>query len=295
MSNLLQTLVADDFGYKHEGSHWGRAIAHSSLVINESTQRWHWNSEGTYGGVIDYLVKVRGMSQMDAERLSRGTSPHIQLSAGKDSAPVTQYDKLVDLLWSAGKNHRDYWYKRLLTDSTIDRFRLGYYEGWYTVPIYFNSRFLNFQIRRDEPEKTITQWYKGVDKVVFNSDILRLVSTLYLTEGTVDSILLQQYGIPSAAINGVGWEQRWFHLFSNIDTIFYIADNDRAGMEAAKRVCNGLGVYRVKVVTLGRSNKYDTVDFFRDGGRLDDFLNICNTKSKYLFEMEINVKNRFRH
>ncbi len=69
--------------------------------------------------------------------------------------PSVPYEKLVEILWREGKNEREYWYKRTLKDTTIDRWRLGYFDGWYLIPLYLDGIFINFQCRRDEPEKRI--------------------------------------------------------------------------------------------------------------------------------------------
>ena len=69
MSTILQDLVAEDFGYKKEGSSWGRAEKHSSLVVNEDEQKWYWNSENKGGDVMAYLTLVRGYDKRRAEEV----------------------------------------------------------------------------------------------------------------------------------------------------------------------------------------------------------------------------------
>ncbi len=295
MSGLLQQLVSEDYGYENSSGIWGRSQQHDSLVVNEENQTWFWNSRGIKGDVIDYLVLVRGLSKAKAREYARSV-----MSGGTDKEPnaVYPYEKLIEVMWEAGKTNRDYWYKRHLRDDTIDRYRLGFYQGWYLIPIYHGSNFLNFQIRRDEPDKKIGKWYKQMLPVLFNDGILPFTKKIYITEGTVDAILLNQEGLPAVSQMGTNtWQVEWFEKFANIPEIIYIEDNDEAGRFASKAIANCLGLDRVKIVTWdGKPEKYDTVDFFREGGNIENLKNYIAENSKYLYEMETlhDSRNRFR-
>ena len=301
MNDLLQSLVYDDFGYKKEGGNWGRAEQHTSLVVNEESQKWYWNSQNMGGGVLEYLILVRGLNKKNAEEFldSRG-----QMSGGI-SSPVHKddskpYEKLVELLWSLGKGNREYWHDRKLKDSTIDRYRLGFYNGWNLIPLYVGDNFVNFQCRRDFPRKAIRYWYKSnnVEPVLINPGILSLVDTVWITEGVVDSILLNQEGVPSISQTGGSgyWNNSWFSYFHRVKNIIYLADNDNAGKFAAKRVAASLGVDKTKVYLFeNKPDKYDTVDFFRDGGTIEELRELVERNSKHVFEIgELNKGNLSR-
>jgi DNA primase len=300
---ILQRLVEEDFGYKHQGTSWGRSQLHSSFVVDEAQQKWYWNSENKGGDVLQYLILIRGMKRDDAKSylavMDRTTTSYAVQEDNTDSLP---YERLVDTFWNFGKDKREYWYKRHLTDSTIDRLRLGFFNGWNVLPIYKNGRFVNFQCRRDVPTKSIRYWYSGssIEPELINSDILSLVNTIYITEGTVDSILLTQEGLPSISHTGGSgfWNNGWYNLFSKVSEIFYIADNDRAGNFAAKRVANSLGVGRVKIFRFSdEGKKFDTVDFFSAGGTINQLKELLDSSSKHLFEIgELNEQhNKHRH
>lgn len=293
MSNgLLQKLVEEDYGYENSSGVWGRSKNHDSLVVNEENQTWFWNSRGVRGDVIDYLVIIRGMTNSRAKQYARAI---ITGDMAENENKVYPYEKLIDTMWNNGKNKRDYWYSRHLNDDTIDRRRLGFYEGWYLIPIYERGNFLNFQMRRDEPEKRITKWYKQGNPTLYNDGILPFTKRIYIVEGTVDAILLYQEGFPAVSQMGTHtWQVKWFDKFVNIPEIYYIEDNDKAGRFASKAVANCLGLDRVKVVTWeGKPEKYDTVDFFREGNTAEDFKNYIQMNSKYLYEMEkIHVQKR---
>lgn len=302
-NGLLQVLVEEDGGYKKEGNNWGRSIEHSSLVVNEESQRWYWNSENIGGTALDYLILVRRIERKAAQKIIE-TRGRILTGSFLDTIDEERYyvpqERLVDLLWELGKGNREYWYDRNLTDTTIDRFRLGFYNNWYLVPMYRYDSFVNFQMRRDKPKRFITQWYKteGWVPCLVNAGILPLVDSVFITEGVVDALLLSQEGIPAVAQNtSAFWSSEWFPLFSNVKKIYYIADNDKAGVNAAVRVAKNLGVDRVRIYRfLGQEEKYDTRDYFNDGGTAKEFRKMVEEESQNLFEIgELINADRFRH
>lgn len=285
--SILVDLVKEDFGITGN-ERWWRSEVHSSLVVDAEKDVYFFNARDLRGDVVHYLMNVRGLDRRKAEEFVKNRS---RLNSGvpdETGGLQVKYDRLVDLFHSAGKNNRDYWYRRNLTDSTIDRYRLGYYDGWYLIPIYDNGLFVNFQCRRDNP-KRFKLWYKDKDfkPVLYNSDILKFVDRVYIVEGMVDCILLNQLGLPSVcSTNGAGyWNPGWIRYFTKINDIFYIEDHDKAGEAASSLVSNSLGPSRVKVVSFdGKPEKYDSVDFFRDGGSKESFLDLINHTYRFQFE-----------
>lgn len=279
----LPRLVEQDFGYKHSGL-WGRSLKHSSLVIDEQKDLWYWNSKGLYGGVREYLTLIRGFTVSEAVEFEK--TLNIARFNQQEKLTSTPYEKLVEFLWLNGLDERTYWYRRCLTDSTIDRFRLGYYEGWSTLPIYFEGSLVNIQCRTEEPVKKMKAWYKGTNPVLVNADILQIVTSIIITEGPVDAILLAQLGIPAVSHNGGAnyWSSDWFKKFIRIKNIIYIADNDDAGAIGAKNVAKALGEYKVKIYRFkDKPEHYDTVDFFKDGGTKEEYLERIK-EATYLFQ-----------
>jgi hypothetical protein len=292
MNGVLQALIEEDFGYRKEGKNWGRAETHSSLVVNEEAQKWFWNSENKGGDALAYLVLVRNMDRKSAkellgirEKLFTGT-----VNLSEELPAYRPFEKLVDLLWNLGKGNREYWYHRKLTDKTVDRYRLGFYDGWNLIPLYRGSEFVNFQCRRDEPAKRIKMWYRIPDwkPVLVNSEILNFVDKVFVTEGPVDAILLNQEGIPAVShTGGAGyWSADWYSLFHRVNTVYYICDNDDAGRAAGRRVAKSLGENKVLLYQFNNcKEKYDTGDFFKDGGTANEFKDMVATGSKYLCEL----------
>jgi hypothetical protein len=281
---ILESLIESDFGYKAT-SNWGKSDEHTSLVVDRRKSRWFWNSKGWSGDVVDYLILVRKFNKKDALTYIKGL-PSYKSSNQEETHLETPYEKLVGFLWENGKDRREYWYKRGLQNNIIDRFSLGFFNDWFTLPIYVDGVFKNFQCRREVPEKRIKSWYRGVGPLLFNSSILQFVNKVYITEGPVDAILLTQLGLPAISHNAgaEGWKDEWFKYFIPTKEIIYIADNDKAGKNAAIKVSKSLGQGRTKILSFSdKAEKYDAVDFFRDGGTLDEFFD-RESHSKYSFE-----------
>ena len=288
--SILVDLVKQDFGIKGAGR-WYRSDIHSSLVVDSERDLFFFNTRNVSGTPLDYLIKIRGLNKKTAEELIKSLSSGLPTDI-HDSSLQARLDKLVNLFHSAGKSDRKYWYDRKLTDATIDRYRLGNFEGWNLIPIFDDGLFINFQCRRDQPEKRIKFWYKDSDfkPVLFNSDVLKFIDTVYIVEGMVDCILLNQLGLPSVcSTNGaLSWNSAWIRYFSKMKNIYFIADNDKAGITAAQRTANSLGTARVKVLRFkDKKEKYGALDFFRDGGLVEDFKNLLETNSVYGFEKEL--------
>lgn len=288
--SLLVDLVRDDFGISGRGR-WWRSDVHSSLVVDSVNDLFFFNARGLRGNAVDYLIHIRGFTKDKASHFIKMAPAGMPEEVSEKSLQV-RFDKLVDLFHGAGRSTRDYWYRRLLTDSTIDRYRLGHFDGWNLIPIYDNGLFFNFQCRRDEPTKKIKLWYQDADftPVLFNKDILKFVDTVYITEGMVDCLYLNQAGLPSVcSTNGSNaWNSGWIRNFTTVKTVFYIADNDKAGVVSAKSVAKSLGESRVRVLRFkDKREKYGALDFFKDGGTVDDFKMLLQEQSVYGFEKEL--------
>lgn len=284
---ILESLVESDFGYSHTDGKWGKAKKHDSFIVNRETAHWFWNSRGLNGDLLGYLTKVRGLDIHTAKSFLTSVTSSLSTKSFGRTNSAEPYSKLVDMFWENGKNNREYWYRRCLTDETIDRYRLGYINEWYTIPLYKDGSFYNFQCRRDIPEKAILPWYKGLHPVLFNTEILHFVKTVYITEGLVDAILLNQLGYSAVGHNAGAnyWNPEWSSLFTGVNTIYYIADNDKAGVVAAELISKTLGAGRVKIIIFNDMKpKADFMDYYRDGFYTQEDFSRRVDQAKYYFE-----------
>jgi len=288
---ILEALISEDYELTGDGR-WYKGVIHDSLVVDSEKQIFYWNSKGIVGNAFIWLTQVRGLSYTEAKNILRNYNDYsdtfIHVVKGKKE-DIIIYPELVDIFWKNGKVNDDtYWKKRTITDETIDRFKLGYYNGWYMIPIYQDGIFKNFQCRRDDPKKMIKSWYKGVGTLLFNSDILKITDKIYITEGPTDCIVMNQNGLFSVSQNGgsENWQEEWFKYFIYQKEIVVLYDNDDAGRLGVIKVAKNLGIYRTKVYTFQDfSDKgFDVGDFFERGGTRDELLNIIDTKAKRIFE-----------
>lgn len=286
----LEELISQDYELEGHGN-WLRAKDHDSLVIDVKKQLFYWNSQGISGDSFIWLTKIKGFSYDAAKEFLKKNDQKTLYSFihnVQNLQEVVVYPKLVDVFFEEGLNNRDYWYRRGISDTTIHRFRLGHHDGWFTIPFYQDGLFRDFQMRRDIPSKQIKHYYKGIGRLLFNSDILRITDTVFICEGPTDCLRLIQEGLPAVSHNAgsEGWDDNWFKYFISQKEIIIVYDNDKAGVNGAKIVAQNLGSLRSRIYTFdGFEPKYDIVDFFNDGGKINEFKDLICNESKYIFEL----------
>jgi len=294
---FLAALVAEDFGVKTETDRWLKANIHDSLIVDKEKGVFYWNSRNLIGDTLFYLISVRHLTLDQAREFLKKDLNYITdfkerifsslLNKKEDSQLVTPYEKLVSSFYTNGLNNREYFYNRGLTDKIIDSFRLGYYDGWYTIPIFDEGKFLNFQMRREKPEKKIKVYYSGLGQLIFNVDILKFVNEIFITEGPVDAMILIQNGLPAiSTVSGV-IQPKYFNRFINIKRINILFDNDSAGIYEAKKSAKILGENRCYIYCFEDFDRktYDPVDFFRDKHTKEELLHLVNTRGRKVFEI----------
>lgn len=287
----IEDVISKDEELSGQGR-WLKGVDHDSLVVDTEKQIFFWNSKGVVGDVYVWLTKIRGMSHEKAKEylkpLDGFSGSFIQNIRNTEEYVV--YPKLVDLFYENGlRASMKYWDDRGISLQTVHRFKLGFNDGYYTIPIYQDGLFKNFQLRRDEPKKDIRYYYKNSKRLMFNADIMKVTSTIIITEGPTDCLRLLQEGVPCVSHTGgsEGWFDEWFKYFIHQKRIYVAYDNDHAGRNGAKKVARNLGIYRTKIYTFdGFGDKYDIGDFFVEGHTKEELMELLTKESKYLFELE---------
>ena len=286
---LIERLVSEDFGYERSGRRWGRSDVHSSLVVDSEKQVFYYNDKGIFGSTLDYLIKVRGMDYSSARDYLKSQADYndAYIYHYSEGTEVVTYPPLADSFHEIGKLKRDYWYDRGVTDESVDRFNLGYFSSWYTVPVYENSLLRNIQLRKDIPQKTMKKYYKGQGASLFNSDILKIVKEVYYVEGPVDAIvMIQNEGVPViSSDSGGAFNPAWLIKFVHIKNIHLVFDNDPAGLNESKRIAKILGENRCKIYTFTeyKESGYDPCDFYKNGNK--DLISIVKEREKFGLEI----------
>ena len=294
--SILQELIRQDYGIVMTGSRWGHSENHDSLVYDSEKDIFYWNSQGLVGDAYHYLINVRKWSHNQAKdflRTNGGNATFVHIVKNYDE--VITYPPLVEAFHES-LEHQDksFFYARTITDETISRWMLGYYDGFYTIPIYQDGVFKQIQMRRDYPKKLIRKYYKGVGPLLFNSEILKITSKIFFVESPISAIVLNQNNIPAVSFDdgSQGFMPEWFKYFTHQKEIDICFDNDQAGELGALRIAKMLGVGRCKIYTFADAEikGYGADDFFIDGNQQNHFLEAFTKNSKFAFQIQERKK-----
>jgi DNA primase len=117
---------------------------------------------------------------------------------------------------------------------------------------------------------------------------LKYTTEVFLTEGPTDAIVLSQNGLPAVSQTGgsENWTDDWFPYFITQKRIYIVYDNDDAGKKGAVATAKKLGIFKCRLYNFdGMDKGYDPVDFFKDGGTKEQFVNLITEQAKYTFEL----------
>jgi len=286
----LEELISQDYQLIGNGRYI-RGVEHSSLVVDIERQIFFWNSRGIVGDALRWLIDIRGMKYADAIKIAKrenGNLFHNSTVQNKTQSNVVN-ETLVEAFFEFGKKHREYWYDiRGYTDRTVEHFRLGYAgEGWYTIPIFVDGVFRNFQCRNEA--KIIRPWYEGEGALPFNFGILAVTDWVVLTEGPVDAIMLRQNDIPAVSQTAGAGDRnvyrKHFVKFKNIKRVYICYDNDKAGNDDSIEVAKLFGE-RAKIYNMWAfDEKFDVSDFFMGGWTKEQFLTLIREDGKLYYEL----------
>lgn len=290
----LQDIIGQKYTIVGTGR-WLRTMEHDSLVIDTEDQIFFWNSRGIIGDAVKWLTEVEGIDKNEAIKLV-DTEKDI-FSTGirhtTETGTVVPYQKLVEVFYERGKSHREYWHDvRGYTDTTIDRFKLGYTGEWYTIPIFDGGTFKNFQCRKQGPdgERIVRPWYKGVGPLPFNFSNLLVTDWVVITEGPPDAIMLRQHDIPAVSQTGAAgyWSALWVSRFNNIKKIYVCYDNDEAGNIGSVKLANMFG-YKAQIYNMWDfEDRADVTSYFCGGGRKEEYLDLLGQNSRYVWGVPLD-------
>ena len=116
---------------------------------------------------------------------------------------------------------------------------------------------------------------------MFNSSILKITKTIYLTEGIIDALSLYQLDIkeviPLYGTNGLTQDHLELFKKYQISQVYLCLDNDEAGREAVNRIARELFNLNIKsfCITLPEGIK-DPNDYLLSGKTKDDFTRLIS-------------------
>lgn len=273
-----------------------------SLTVNLAKGVYYCNSCHSKGNIHTMFKLLYGLSNEEAwfqlgDSLkiprpdgSKPTRPEIEVGL------VQEYHRRLMSLTGPIRNMlRE---RRGLTDETLRRFQLGWDGERITIPIYdeYNTlvNFRRYKWNSNEDQWKVLNYVDeynnsygevrifGIDRVIDSSDYV------VWSEGEMDRICCEQHGFPTACpTSGAGtWKAEWTKLFRGKKRVYLVQDNDEAGRNATKKLCEKL--YRVVDVYIVNwpenfPVKGDITDFFTKCGQTsEDFQRLLDTATKYV-------------
>jgi DNA primase len=143
---------------------------------------------------------------------------------------------------------KKYLYGRGLNDETIDKFDLRYssYNGYVVLPFYHNDEIVyytqrnvrKFGMRWNNPINQ--EQYFSKSDIFFGEQALNGTDMVCLTEGSFDTMMISQWGVPALALNGctISETQLEFIIKNNFKSIFMALDFDAPGIKATYNIAN---------------------------------------------------------
>lgn len=264
-----------------------------------------------------YVNKQTGTYYCQAAScMEKGNLVTLERFFGVDADPslkahfVTKEEKLREFEEALTPSLRQVLHEKGLTDSTIERFRIGWdsHQGCYVIPYLEGRRPRMFRfynpnpgIRPDGSKELKYWWEKGSEASLFNAGdaVGDADGRVFICEGEFKAMLLSQMGFAAVSVPGASiWKPEWSQAFNHARFIHVTLDNDNPefhmrenchkcgtidkdqcaghnpGQEAASKLTELLG-YRAKNVVLPRPDGERKVDineyFMRDGYTKDDF------------------------
>lgn len=181
----------------------------SSLVVYPGDRGWYCFGCGRGGGVIQFLIE-RGMTYSQAKQwcdLREGKIPEPQFTPQfKKKKKAKPSHQVVDYWHSLLGDHREYFHSRLLTDETINKYRLGWTGIRFSIPFWSrepgNSQVVAVQSRRNSGGGPKYRWELGSQPHVFNLGDVKGSGTILVFFSTLDALLARQDGLRAVAAPG---------------------------------------------------------------------------------------------
>lgn len=160
-------------------------------------------------------------------------------------------------------------------------------ESWQAV----HRKYLD--VKRPDGKKVISST-RGTKRCLFGKNLIDdNVSEIVISEGEIDALSWNSWGIPSVSMpNGVSdfeWVDLDWEWLSRFEKIYVSTDMDEPGKQAAQDICKRLGLHRCYIVELP---KKDANECLMAGVKRDAILN-CLDRAKAIELDEIKRPDDF--
>jgi len=252
-----------------------------SCSINVDTGKWICFA-GCGAGDLQLLVKlVRKTTAHEARNfIEQHGMYRIPTASELFKHDVVDEDKpLPEISFPFEKGRVPKWiYSRGISKESLLRWEAGVDDkAGLALPVRdANNRMVGWVLRQRVAEPKYL-YYPGMkkSKVLFGQHLLpKRVDALYVVEGSLDAISLDQYGYPAVSLLGAMVSEAQVKLLRNIKAgkIVLVLDNDEAGQKGTKKGLTKLREYGiVKYVKLPKHVK--DIQEIRDANALEEVLN----------------------
>lgn len=212
-------------------------------------------------------MHTSGRTYFESVRFIKSKETQTDLEQQINQALVTkptfiQYDEL--LIQRLNQQAMDspramrYYNGRLVTDKSVEKFKLGYSEkqDMVTIPVHSpDGMAVGFVGRSIEGKEFKNTPGLPKSKLLFNLHRVKTADKVYVVESSFDAIRLDQVGFPAVATLGANVSNIQIELLQKyFNNIIVIADNDEAGGNMKSKIIDKLGS-RVSVITLDKQYK----------------------------------------
>lgn len=193
--------------------------------------------------------------------------------------------------------------ERKLLRSTLIAFKVGTSSGgeFMAFPSYDAAgQLLNVKhigVDRDHDGKKVVRTERDCAPALFGWQAFGGGRTIAITEGEIDALTMNQYGIPALSVpfgSGNGKKNDWIDFewdnLAQFETIYLCYDNDAAGQSSVEEVAKRLGIHRCRSVILPHKDANECLQ----QGITDDEIEVCLHQSKTFDPPEIRSPMEFR-
>ena len=213
------------------------------------------------------IMKTSGRTYFEAVRYIKSKETETDLSYQINQSLVNKpdylpYDELLIKRLSAqaleSPRAMRYYSGRLINDSSVRKFDLGYSEkqDMVTIPVHSpDGVSVGFVGRSVEGKDFKNTPGLPKSKVLFNLHRVKAAGKVYVVESSFDAIRLDQCGFPAVATLGANVSRIQTDLLQKyFNNIIVIADNDEAGGNMKDKIVERLGS-RVTVIKIDKQYK----------------------------------------
>lgn len=217
--------------------------------------------------LVDFVMYMTSRTYFEAARFikSKETATNLELDINKRLVEKPDYIPFDEILLQRlnvqaleSPRAMRYYNGRLITDESVNKFKLGFSEkqDMVTIPVHSPDGMpVGFVGRSVEGKEFKNTPGLPKAKLLFNLHRVKTADRVYVVESSFDAIRLDQVGMPAVATLGANVSNIQIDLLKKyFNNIIVIADNDEAGGNMKSKIIEKLES-RVTVVQLDKQYK----------------------------------------